>query len=195
MKNARIVVFLIVVLFGCGIAWREKTFISCDISATNRFYFISSENNIDRTRPVSIICANHDSVHTFDRFEIIKFDFDDYTANDHSISIVNRIDSAIKIPAFEMDSLCDGPICVQLKSNFQLLSKTQIHFKEINSDQRLSSIHSTCEHMDDGNVYEILTNEGDRYSIYDLIMYKSCDYFQRDLLLFKGSTLINEQHY
>jgi hypothetical protein len=182
-------------LFACGISLKEKSFISGDISITHKFYFISAENFIDRGRPISLVCSTSDSVFVFPYFETIGFDSVDYLDGDGSISIHNRLDSAIYFPTHKLDSVCDQRICVQLKSDFKIVDKIKLRLKEINSDKRLSSLHSNCEHMDEGLLYELETTEGDKYSIYDLILFEKCNYFHRDILLFKGSQLINEQHY
>jgi hypothetical protein len=180
-------------MFGCKKLATEESFISCDISITDKFYFISSENHVDRDRPMSVICSNFDSLFVFEEFTTVGFDSSDYLAVDRPISIQSRIDSAVSF-SVKLDSNCFSPVCIQIKSNFRFVSKSKLSLESINADQRLSSIHSNCEHMDEGILYELETSGGERYSIYDLTLFKSCEYFQRDILLFKGSTLINEQH-
>jgi hypothetical protein len=194
MKSQTLKIVLLL-LVSCADWSKGKTFISCDISITHKFYFISGENYIDIGRPMSLVCSNVDSVYTFSRFQTVGFDSSDYLALDAPISIHNRIDSAIQLLDKPLDSICDRPICVQLKSEFKIISKTRLVMNEINADKRLSSVHSTCEHMDEGLLYELMTDDGEKYSIYDLMLFESCECFQRDILLFKQSTLINEQHF
>ena len=180
-------------LLGCKSSIEEKSFLSSDISYTNKFYFISEENSIDRRKSIAIICWNSNSVTLFTQFEIVPFDSSDYLILDRPLKIHNRIDSALYFTNQPLDSLCSHPISVQLKDEFRILNKIKLGLKEINADGRLASFKANCDHMDEAVLFELETTKGEKYSIYDLVLYDGCDYMSNHVLLFKGSQLINHQ--
>src|SRR5688500_6737293 len=92
--------------FGCKVP-TEASFLSDDVSISEKFYFVSSRNKIDKSRPITVLCPASDSIITISAYQTVGFDSTDYLFLDRPFKIPNQIDSAVSFN--ERIQVCNYP--------------------------------------------------------------------------------------
>ena len=139
-----------------------------------------------------VLCVNKDSAMTYDRYDILPFDSVDYFYLDTSYDPNHVPDSALAFFDTRMNE-CLGGIGVQLSEDFVVVSKRRMTHQEIIEDSRLSTYKPDCVEMDEAEVYELKTVGGEIYHVYQLNLYRRCDYLSSEILLFHRTELVNRQ--